>query len=276
MSQCTLPGREQVAVYEQGPPDGPPLLLFHGSPGGSLGSWSSIARGLSDTFHLIAIDYPGHGAGPRPAQGFRGEPFSFDTVVEDAMAVLDARGIGKVTVLGYSLGGAPALLFARHHQDRVQGLVLCSTALRFPRIRSAALLERIAGTSGSTPRSVTRRSAGIPCRIRGRLGEVLRTNIRAAAQAELAAEAFDATSWIREIRVPTAVVISHNDSVVATASQEELAAASGAKRVLLGGRRGHLAIPFSSAATRKALRDVCLGMAGEGVSGPRHGGTVLS
>ncbi len=259
VSTCMLPNRGVVAVYEQGPPDAPPLFLYHGSPGGTRGSWDSLARGLADDFHLIAIDYPGHGMGKRPASGFRADPFSFDTVVEDAVAVLDAKGIEKATLMGYSLGGIPALLTARKHPERVSGLVLCSTALRYPRLRSTPLLERIAGRRTHNSHGEQNCSTRIPARVLGRLDEFLRTSVRAAAQAELASEAFDARPWIGEITVPSAVVISGNDSVVGEAAQEELAAAlPNALTLHIPGRRGHLAIPFSSPSTKRAVRDLCL------------------
>ena len=276
VSYSTLGNRERVAVYEQGPPDGPPVLLFHGSPGGTVGSWTSLARGLSDTFHLIAIDYPGHGTGARPTRGFRAEPFSFDTVLEDAVALLDARGLTQVTLVGYSLGGVPALTFARAHPERLNGLVLCSTALQFPRLRSTPILERIAGSAPTTKHASDMNTKHIPSRIIGRFHEVLRTNLRAAVQAELAAEAFNATSWIEDIKVPTAVVISENDSVVSTASQEELAALlPSASCARLPGHRGHLSIPFASSATREVMRNICPHMSRKDVDGQACHGVGL-
>lgn len=60
-----------------------------------------------------------------------GHPPHVETRVDDLRAVMDAAGCRRVAVLGFSEGGATALMFAAAHPDRVSSLVLYGA---FPRV----------------------------------------------------------------------------------------------------------------------------------------------
>src|SRR5690606_34489030 len=81
---------------------GPPVLLIHGV-GGDATNWSAIASRLSDRFELIAMDLRGHGK----SELIRG-PLRVEDFAHDAVEVLDAAGVERCSVVGFSLGGAVA------------------------------------------------------------------------------------------------------------------------------------------------------------------------
>jgi 4,5:9,10-diseco-3-hydroxy-5,9,17-trioxoandrosta-1(10),2-diene-4-oate hydrolase len=97
------------------------VLLHGGGPGAS--SWSNFGRNMpviGKRFRAIMMDLPGYGqSAARPVTGH------FFTVAADALAgLLDELGIGKVHLIGNSLGGGTALRFALNHPDRAGRLVL--------------------------------------------------------------------------------------------------------------------------------------------------------
>ena len=101
---------------EQG--SGEPLILLHGT--GEDGSYfAHQMEPFSRHFRVIAIDTRGHG------QTSRGEaPFTIRQFAEDLLGFLDAHGIDRAVLLGFSDGGNIAMVFALTHPDRLNRLIL--------------------------------------------------------------------------------------------------------------------------------------------------------
>lgn len=99
---------------------GPPLLLLNGI-GANLDMWQALLGHLHGR-HVIAYDFPGTGGSP-DLPGPRRMPALALIVVE----LLDALGLDRVDVLGYSWGGALAQELAHRAPERVRSLVLCAT-----------------------------------------------------------------------------------------------------------------------------------------------------
>ncbi len=97
---------------------GEPLILLHGN-----GENCSYFRGQIDAFskryHVYAIDTRGHGRTPRG-----GKPFTIRQFAEDLLYFMDAHQIEKAHLLGFSDGGNIAAVFAIHHPERVDRLIL--------------------------------------------------------------------------------------------------------------------------------------------------------
>ena len=100
------------------------LLLLHGL-GGSSASWCALVPKLSKRYRVIAPDLLGHGQSDEPHGDYSYSPITFATMLRD---LLDTLGITKVTVVGHSLGGAVAMLFAHQHRDYCERLVLINSA----------------------------------------------------------------------------------------------------------------------------------------------------
>ena len=109
-----------MRVVHDGPRQGPPLLLIHGS-GASGASWGPVAGALAGDHHVIRVDLPGCGQSP-PAP-------SYD-VPEQAgrvAALFDDLGLRHVAVAGHSSGGYVATALAERRPDLVGSLALIST-----------------------------------------------------------------------------------------------------------------------------------------------------
>jgi len=98
---------------------GHPVLLL---PGGlSACSWAQLLAVLQRNYHAFAPDLPGNGLTYRI--DFHGLPFraTAENLVKEIMDALDLR---SATVIGHSMGGYFALVFALAHPDRVSKLVM--------------------------------------------------------------------------------------------------------------------------------------------------------
>ena len=84
-------------------------------------SWDEIAPGLAQRFRVLRLDLRGHGRSGR----IEGD-CTLDDFVRDLLDVMDAAGVDKAHVVGFSLGGLIAQGIALSHPDRVDRLALIS------------------------------------------------------------------------------------------------------------------------------------------------------
>jgi pimeloyl-ACP methyl ester carboxylesterase len=106
--------------------EGAVVVLLHGA-GDHAGTWALVAPALAESYRVLVPDLPGHGDSA-PAAG----PLSFSQIVDGLAALLDEEAPGRrVALVGNSMGGWAALLYAIRHPERVRHLVLeNATALR--------------------------------------------------------------------------------------------------------------------------------------------------
>lgn len=114
-----------LAYVELGKGEGTPLILLHGYTDNSR-SWSLVAPYLGNRT-IYALDLRGHGASDAPACCY-----GIDTLAHDLGAFMDALGIEKADLVGHSLGSITVGVFAATHPERVNKLVLISSALTVP------------------------------------------------------------------------------------------------------------------------------------------------
>ncbi|MET9630846.1 alpha/beta hydrolase [Lentzea sp. NPDC006480] len=101
--------------------DGPPHLLLHGA-GGAMSAWDSVAPQLNG--RCVAVDLRGHGQSPDG-------PWEWDAVLDDLEATTVQFGLTNPIVVGHSLGGILAGMWARRHSD-------CPAAVSLDGHRAAA------------------------------------------------------------------------------------------------------------------------------------------
>lgn len=107
--------------------DGPhePAVLVHGLGGNSL-NWVDLADSLADRLDCVALDLPGFGASPPPADG----DYSISAHTAAVVATIEALFPGQpVHLFGNSMGGAIAVQVGARHPDLVRTLCLVSPAL---------------------------------------------------------------------------------------------------------------------------------------------------
>ena len=115
----------------------PVLVCLHGFLGRGR-DWEALAAALSGRFRCLTPDLPGHGRTP-----LLPGPQSYAAWTGWLAAWLNARGLDRVALVGYSLGGRLALAFAAAFPQRVRALALVSAhpGLTEPAARRARLAE---------------------------------------------------------------------------------------------------------------------------------------
>ncbi len=100
---------------------GKAMTLVHGV-GADLETWEGVADRLTPHFRVLRYDQRGHGESAKLPG-----PYSLADMVDDLKSLLDACGIEKTSLAGFSLGGVVAQAFALAHPERLDRLILIST-----------------------------------------------------------------------------------------------------------------------------------------------------
>jgi pimeloyl-ACP methyl ester carboxylesterase len=103
---------------------GEPLIILHGFLGMS-DNWKSLAVKFSNQYQVHLIDQRNHG------RSFHAEEFSYEDMVEDLHNYLVRHDLHRVNILGHSMGGKTAMLFAVEYPDLVNKLVVADIAPKF-------------------------------------------------------------------------------------------------------------------------------------------------
>ena len=99
---------------------GSPLLALHGFTGSGL-DFAALAEHFAGSLHCP--DLPGHGASGTPVAG-QGERSGIEQCSDTLLALMQASGMERPTLLGYSMGGRTALTLALRHPGAVSASVL--------------------------------------------------------------------------------------------------------------------------------------------------------
>ncbi len=120
---ATIEGREVRLAYADvaptGPANGRTVLLLHGKNFWG-DAWAGVARALAARgFRVVVPDQLGFGRSSKPDVHY-----SFELLARNTRAILDDLGVGRVAVVGHSMGGMLAVRFALMFPERVERLVL--------------------------------------------------------------------------------------------------------------------------------------------------------
>lgn len=263
------PGRMFGSVHVRTTPEGAPekAVFVHGLAGAAT-NWTDLMDELKDLVTGYAIDLPGAGFSPEPADGDY-------TIAAHARAVIGLlEETGPAHLFGNSMGGAVAVRVAAIRPDLVRSLVLISPALpdllpRYGPIRVAAaslprLGEWVAGKLRLIPAEQRIKSsfamvwadvaAVHPLRLRDAIEEQRRRDGLAYAGAAMigsargiVAEYFrrgEANLWRQAalIEAPTLIVHGRHDRLVRPAMAAKAARTFRQVRLVLLPRAGHVAM----------------------------------
>src|ERR1700679_195032 len=118
-----LPGGYHAHYRENGDPNAPLLVLLHGF-GDSFTTWEGWERELKPQFHIISLDFPGHGLTRAPV----GTTLSGAGLADFVDAFAAALSLPKFAVAGNSMGGGAAWQLAVRHPQRLNALILVDAA----------------------------------------------------------------------------------------------------------------------------------------------------
>jgi non-heme chloroperoxidase len=244
----------ELYVIERGHPDDPPIVLCHGI---TLSSrvWARQFRSLPEAgFRVVAIDGRGHGQSTVGDSGH-----SIANLAADLQSVLHTLDLHDALLVGHSMGGMAVQAFAVHHPEdlaaRVSGLVLLSTSPRAfvsDAHRTRRGLERVSGLVPDVGAVMRQRNLGLlVARLgfgddpdprcvdatREMLGQCSHDTIRLAGRALLE---LDVTAGLRELDVPTLVVVGSADLITPPRDARQIADLVPGARLVEMPRAGHM------------------------------------
>lgn len=103
---------------------GPTLLLVHGF-GGAKEDFADHLDSLATRFRVVVFDHRGHGESDAPDDP---ADYTLDRLATDTLAVIEAVGAERVSLLGHSMGGMVVRRVVLRAPERVHALVLMDTA----------------------------------------------------------------------------------------------------------------------------------------------------
>jgi 3-oxoadipate enol-lactonase len=119
-------------------PDGAPWVMFSNSLCTTYAMWDEQAATLKSKYRVLRYDQRGHGGTDAPPGRY-----AYDTLIADAVALMDAVGVDKAWFGGLSMGGATALGLAQQHPDRVHGIFICDHSCKSTPATAQQWEERI-------------------------------------------------------------------------------------------------------------------------------------
>ncbi|WP_348271776.1 alpha/beta hydrolase [Phyllobacterium sp. OV277] len=111
-----------MKMYYEVSGSGDPLIVLHGAYM-NIPSMGKIIPMLAKNHKVYALEFQGHGR-----TNDIDRPITYANLADDTAAFMDAVGVKKADVFGYSMGAGAGLQLAIRHPDKVTRLVAASTA----------------------------------------------------------------------------------------------------------------------------------------------------
>lgn len=109
----------ELEVYYERRGRGLPLVLLHGAMGTIDSCFAGLLPALADHFEVVAVELQGHGR----TRDVPARPLTYAGMAGDTAALLEALGIGRAHVVGYSMGGGVGVQLALDRPGLVDHLV---------------------------------------------------------------------------------------------------------------------------------------------------------
>ncbi|MGM5468836.1 alpha/beta fold hydrolase [Flavobacteriaceae bacterium LMO-SS05] len=114
---------------------GKPFVILHGFLG-TGDNWKTLGLKYSEEgFQVHLVDQRNHG------HSFHHNEFNYEVLVEDLKRYCESHDLKDIILLGHSMGGKTAMLFAAKYPDLVSKLIIADIAPRFYPIHHDAILE---------------------------------------------------------------------------------------------------------------------------------------
>jgi aminoacrylate hydrolase len=125
------------------------LLILSSGLGGSAHYWRPNIAALALGRRVLVYDHRGTGRSDREVPGI----LTLETVGEDILALMDALGIERATLVGHAIGGMAGIALALAHPGRLSRLVVINGWARLDLHTARCFDTRLALLRGSGPRA---------------------------------------------------------------------------------------------------------------------------
>ncbi|MCF7559220.1 alpha/beta fold hydrolase [Sabulilitoribacter multivorans] len=127
--------------------EGSPFVILHGFLGMS-DNWKTLGAQFSEQgFEVHLIDQRNHG------RSFWSNEFNYEALVKDLKNYCDLHDLNDIILLGHSMGGKTAMLFAAEYPDLVSKLLIADISPRFYPVHHDAILNGLSALDFDTIKS---------------------------------------------------------------------------------------------------------------------------
>lgn len=114
-----------MELYSRIEGEGEPLLIIHGFLGMS-DNWKTLGSQFAQQgYQVHLLDMRNHGKSPHD------EEFTYEAMVRDVYEYCTIHQLGKINLLGHSMGGKIAMLFATTYPERVKKLIIADIGPKY-------------------------------------------------------------------------------------------------------------------------------------------------
>jgi esterase len=103
---------------------GQPFLILHGYFGMS-DNWKTLGNQFAENYEVHLIDQRNHG------RSFHSNDFDYELLVEDVYAYIQHYNLKKIILLGHSMGGKVAMLFAVTYPEFIDKLIIADISPKY-------------------------------------------------------------------------------------------------------------------------------------------------
>ena len=127
--------------------EGKPFIILHGFLG--MGdNWKTLAKQFSESnFEVHLVDQRNHG------RSFHSEEFDYEVMAKDLKHYCEDKNLSDIILLGHSMGGKTAMLFAAKHPELVSKLMVADISPRYYPVHHDAILEGLSSLDFSEIKS---------------------------------------------------------------------------------------------------------------------------
>ncbi|WP_299337358.1 alpha/beta fold hydrolase [uncultured Psychroserpens sp.] len=127
--------------------EGHPFIILHGFLGMS-DNWKTLGNKFAEAgFQMHLVDQRNHG------RSFHDDQFNYEVLAEDLIKYCDAHNLENINLLGHSMGGKTAMLFASEYPNLVSKLMVADISPRFYPVHHDAILSGLSALDFSEIKS---------------------------------------------------------------------------------------------------------------------------
>lgn len=224
LKNIELPNGLRMEYAEQGDWNGIPVVFLHGLSD-SWHSYELVLPHLPSSVHAFALTLRGHGNSGRPPEGYLPRHFS-----DDVAAFIKTLKLGRVVVVGHSMGATVAQHFVLDHGHLVSGFVLVGSFASYQRNPAmvefsrevAGLTDPVGFTFAEAFQKSTISIPVPPAYLDTMIHETMKLPARVFQEALGGLMASDYTAELKNVRKPALLLWGENDALVPGADQQKL------------------------------------------------------
>ena len=126
-----------MVLYSKIEGTGKPLVIIHGFLGMS-DNWKTLGTRYAESgYEVHMVDLRNHG------RSFHSDVFNYNVMAEDIKLYCESKNLSKIALIGHSMGGKVAMLFAAQYPDMVEKLVIADIGVKYYKPHHQEILEAL-------------------------------------------------------------------------------------------------------------------------------------